>query len=363
MRCLVVQTAYLGDVILTLPLLRLLSDSPEVSWTGAVVTPTGAEFLEGQGATDGVILYDKRGADAGAGSLTRAVRRVGNARADVALIPHRSFRSALIPFLARLRRRVGFDVSGGRALLTDRVPYERSLHEVERVLALSRPLLSSRGSEGGAPTLSQDGHRYFRLRVPPGAAESLAGILSDAGSGEERPMVVVAPGSRWATKRWHTERFAGVVEQLGRRRGMVAAVVGTAEDREACQAVVAGMHTPAMDLSGRLSVGELVALVACSRLLLSNDSATAHIAAGLGVPVVAVFGPTVPAQGFAPYSALARVAESRTPCRPCGRHGGNRCRLGTLACMSDVRTTDVLRMAEALLSEGKGEDDCVARSS
>jgi len=341
MRCLVVQTAFLGDVILTVPLLDLLRRDPRISRTFVVAAPPGAGFLEEQGVADRVITYDKRGVDAGVGGMVRVIRELRELSVDVALVPHRSFRSAFLSFAARARRRVGFDVSGGRSLLTETVPYGAFPHEVERVASLARPL----GIEFPA------GRIPFELSVPGLAGDELSSVLSELGADSLGGAVVVAPGSRWATKRWLPERFAQAARLLADRLSTDVVVVGAEEEADVGALVKEQAGPAAVDLTGALPMGQLLALVSGAKLVLSNDSAVTHIAAGLGVPVVTVFGPTVPAQGYAPYTERARVAQTELACRPCGRHGSDSCPLGTMNCMKGVSVDDVVSRALDLVRE------------
>lgn len=342
MRCLVIQTAFIGDVILTTPLLRLAGGLPDVSWLGAVVTPTGAALLRGQGIVDDIVEYDKRGHDRGLRGLFRAATGLRRLDVDAALVPHRSFRSALLATLARAPERVGFAASGGRAFLTRALPYERGAHEAERIAGLVT------GIGGRVP----EGRLPLELGVPPRGDEELDRILSAERLEARAGLVVVAPGSRWRTKRWPPERFAEVASVLAREFALGIVLSGDESDTTAAREVGRRISSPLADLSGRLSIAAWVALIARARLLISNDSAAAHVAAAVGTPVVAVFGPTVPAQGFAPYSERSRVAEADLDCRPCGRHGGGRCPLGTLACMLDVPPDAVIDRARELLRAG-----------
>jgi len=343
MKCVVVQTAYLGDVVLTVPLLSVLRDDRLVSEVTVVASPPGSSFLREQGVVDRVITYDKRGADSGAGGSLRVVREVRDLEADAALVPHRSFRSAMMAALARIPVRVGFDASGGRPFLTEALPYRAGDHEVDRVGSLAGAL---------GVTLSE-GRLPFELRVPDGARESLSARLPADVSGR-RGRVVVAPGSRWATKRWLPERFAAAAGRIARELGTDVVVVGAGYESDVCAEVARATEPPAVDLSGDLPLGQLLATVADASLVLSNDSAVTHLAAGLGAPVVAVFGPTVRAQGFTPYTDLARVVEKDVACRPCGRHGSDRCPNGTFECMRGVSADDVVTAALELLREGGG---------
>lgn len=339
MRCLVIQTAFLGDVILTVPLLRILRGLDHVSGVAAVVTPAGSELLRDQGIVHEIIEYDKRGRDRGLAGFCRttgAARRFG---ADAALVPHRSFRSALLALAVGARTRVGFDTSGGRLLLTRRIPYPSGEHEALRVAGLVEAV-------GGA--LPATG-LPIELSVPAGGAAEIDGALTAAGGVGDAGVVVLAPGSAWPTKRWPAARFAEVADALREKLGATVVLSGSEADAPAAREVAQRATGPVVDLTGRVSVSGWIALIARARLLVSNDSAAAHVAAAVGTPVVAVFGPTVQAQGFAPYGARARVVEAALDCRPCGRHGADRCPRGTLACMLGVSSEAVVREAVDLV--------------
>jgi heptosyltransferase-2 len=340
-RCLVIQTAYLGDVVLTVPLLMILRGSPRVSWLGALLSPPGPELVEGQGIVDEVIAYDKRGGDSGVRGLLRAVREVRRLRPDVALIPHRSFRSALLATLAGVPRRVGFDVSGGRALLTERLSYRTGEHEVERVAGLAVP----------AGVELPGGRLPFALHPPEGTESRVTAALVERGVRGDGGLIVVAPGSRWATKRWPPGAFARAADELAREIAATTVLVGSGADREVCASVQELMDSVAVDLSGGLPLGRLIALVKRAQLVLSNDSAVAHVAAATGTPVVAIFGPTVPAQGYAPYTDRARVVETELECRPCGPHGSDRCPRGDSVCMESLDASSVVAAALEVLRE------------
>jgi heptosyltransferase-2 len=340
-KLLVIQTAFPGDVLLTVPLLHALRALPDVDRLAVLTTPDGAAILRTQSAADEHVVFDKRGRDAGPTGFLRVVRGLRALAPDAAVVPHRSFRSALLAFLAGADRRIGFDTSGGRALLSETVPYDRGRHEIERVLALAGPL-------GRA---EDHGRARFHLTVPEEGRREAAERLRDAGLPEDVTVVAAAPGSRWATKRWPPERFAAALDGLTERLGARAVVTGTAADAGAARAVSAAAGTGVVDLTGRLSAAGWFALIDRAALLLSNDSAALHVAAGVGTPVVAVFGPTVPAQGYAPYADAGRVVEATVSCRPCGSHGSDRCPTGTFRCMLDVGVGEVVEAALELVGE------------
>ncbi len=342
MKCIVIQTAFLGDVVLTVPLLDLLRELPDVEGLAVVTTPVGAEFLAGQGVADEIVGYDKRGRDSGVLGFRRIARRLRAIGADLAVIPHRSMRSGLLAVASGAPERVGFDESGGRALLNRRVRYRARPHEIERLAGLAVAV-------GAAPPA---GRIDFRVRVPAEGSREIDRVLSARGAGSEERLLVLAPGSRWPTKRWPPERFGEAAAALSRDFGVRPVVTGTRDEREAGRVAAGAAGPVAVDLTGELSLAGWVGLIARARIVLSNDSASAHVAAGVGTPVVAVFGPTVPAQGFAPYTDLATVVGSPAPCRPCGRHGALRCPRGTLECMETVQPAVVVDAARHLLERG-----------
>ncbi|MBD3349122.1 MAG: hypothetical protein GF400_08010, partial [Candidatus Eisenbacteria bacterium] len=182
-------------------------------------------------------------------------------------------------------------------------------------------------------------------RTPEEGADELEEALASRGVGTSERLVAAAPGSRWATKRWDPARFGAAVSRLSDELGWRAVVTGSPAETESGRRAAESAGRGAVDLTGELSLNGLIALAARAELLLSNDSAAAHVAAGVGTPVVAVFGPTVPAQGFAPYSERSRIVESRLECRPCGRHGADRCPRGALECMDNVGVDDVVSAA------------------
>jgi heptosyltransferase-2 len=297
-----------------------------------LVRPEAAELLIGHPAVDDVLVDDKRGVDGGPLGGLRVARRLRRERFDLAVCPHRSLRTALLLALARVPRRIGFDASRGRFLFHECVHRDRSLHDVERNLALMEAV----GGWQGTP------HLY--VPVAAAAAELARALL---GTGDERPVAVLAPGSVWHTKRWTASGFAAVARGLG-ARGMRCVLVGAPADVERARTIAAAAGPDVLDLTGRTDLAVLTAVIDRSQILVGNDSAPMHLAAARGVPVVAVFCATTTALGFGPYGR-ATVVEADLGCRPCGRHGGRRCPRGTEDCRHLVQAGQVLDATFALL--------------
>ena len=316
----VLQTSFLGDSLLTLPLLRRLKESHPGARVSVLTLPKNAEVFRGNAWVDEVLLDDKRGRHGGLAGLWRIAGELKARGFDLAVIPHRSLRSALVAWLAGVPRRVGFATSAGRLLLTDVVPFSWLAHDLERNLALARPL-----GGGAAPAAGEE--RYV---TPPPASPALLEKLSAAGVAPEARLVGVHPGAAWATKRWLPERFAELCRRLS-ADGFTPVLVGGPADAELGAAIARGGG--AADLVGRTDLAELSALMGRLSLFVTNDSGPMHLAAAAGVPVVAVFGATTRELGFFPYGPRHRVVEAPLACRPCGLHGARECPEGHFLCM------------------------------
>jgi heptosyltransferase-2 len=330
----VVQTAFLGDVILTTPLLTALARRHGP--VDVVTTPEAAPLLETHPAVSEVVPFDKRGAMRGLRGVIRFATVLRRRAYRVAYLPQGSRRSALTARLAGIPQRVGFDDGAGRWWYTERRP-RLGRHECQRLLGLA-------GATGDSiPTLvlTDDDRRI--------AAAALAA------AGVHRPFAVLAPGSARATKRW--PHYDALAARLARQ--MTVVIVGAPADR-----LVHGVPGsqpgggesdpfthPIADLTGSLTLRQSAAVLALADIAVTNDSAALHLAQAVRTPVVAIFGPTVPSQGFGPRGPHDQIAAlDGLACRPCGTHGASRCPLGHHRCMRELGVETVAAVTERVLA-------------
>ena len=334
MTSLLIQTAFLGDVVLTTPLLRTLAerDGP----LDVLTTPAAAPLLETHPAVRHVIPYAKRGADRGWPGLTRLARRLRSEEYAAAYLPHRSLRSAAVAWLARIPRRVGFH-DGWRLLYTETRRRPAEGHEADRLLALAYPAV------GPAPAVARH-HQMPNLETTIHDRARAEGFLRE--HHVHGPFAALAPGSIWGSKRWPA--FSVVAERLAPRVGIV--VVGGAEDASLAAEITAAVGRcggRAASACGRLSLRESVEVIRRACVLVTNDSAPLHFAQAVGTPTIALFGPTVPAFGFGPRGPRDRaLGVDGLPCRPCSRHGPPVCPLGHHRCMTELSLAQVLAAIE-----------------
>jgi heptosyltransferase-2 len=332
-KILVVQTAFLGDVVLTLPLIQCIKKNyPEAS-IEVVVVPAAANLLENHPAVSAILAFDKRGTDKGMKGFLRLRKRLAANQYDVAFVPHRSLRSALLARLADIPVRIGFDRSSGSHFFNHIVRYRAELHEIERNLSLLDPF--------GAARL---GRELPSIYPSSSDCATIDQLLHECRIGETKGVIAIAPGTIWNTKRWIKERFAEVGKTMS-GRGYAVALIGSREDRELCEEIrqLSG-GTNVVNSAGMLTLRQSAELIRRSRVLLSNDSAPMHIAVAVRTPVIAIFGATVPEFGFGPYGERDVVVQT-TPlaCRPCSIHGTKECPIKTFDCMNNITVEKVIQ--------------------
>ena len=171
--------------------------------------------------------------------------------------------------------------------------------------------------------------------VGPEATEEASAWLRAAGLDLVPSLVAIAPGAAHATKRWPAEHWQRLIERMV-REGHSVAIVGGPDDAGLAQQLAGSLPDQVASAAGKFGLQATGALLKRCRALVSGDTGVMHMATGVGTPVVALFGPTVEAFGFFPYTRRAGVVEMPLPCRPCSTQGGPRCPLGHHRCMIDM---------------------------
>lgn len=342
-RVLLAQTSFLGDVVLTTALARVLEEAiPEIElWW--LVRPEAVPLLEPRYGSERVLPFDKRGEARGVAGATAIARRLRGLRFDAAIGVQRSLRTAAVLAAARIPLRVGYAGSAGAWLYHRRVR-KIGTHARDRLVALAEGLGVRARGDLPRPVLSVD----------PEALRRVEGRLAAAGARPDDEVLVVAPGSAWATKQLPARSFGAAAAALQRPGRDRVVILGTPKDRPLAaeiEMIVAAAGGRSLDATAGTTIADAVAWIGRARLVLANDSAPAHIAAALDRPVVAAFGPTVPEQGFGPLGDRVRIVGRSLDCRPCSRHGGERCPIGTHECLEALPAFDVVEAARSLLDD------------
>jgi heptosyltransferase-2 len=340
-KILILQTAFLGDVILTLPLVQILHRKFPEAKIDFVTTPRAAEILRGHRDIHSVLVYNKRKTQRGIRGMIAMSRSLKKTGYDIAIVPHRSLRSALVVYWSKIPERIAFSTSAGKWLFTKKVQCKKELHEVERNLEFLSAL-GIKHSDKELPSLYP-------------STEDVAAVdryFFEEKIVRRKAVIGIAPGSVWNTKRWLPERFSELCRMLS-GKGIEIVLIGGKEDEELCNEIKKAAETENVhSAAGKFSILQSAELIRRCDLLISNDSAPLHLAVAMRTPVVAIFGATSPAFGFAPYGKRDVIVERNDlDCRPCSIHGSDKCPIGTFDCMVGISAKRVFEEVEEIVGK------------
>jgi heptosyltransferase-2 len=327
----ILQSAFLGDAALTVLLVKKTAEVFKNAEIAVITRPEAAEIFKHIPCVSKVIVDDKKNTPR-IKSFKALVCNLKSENFGVVLIVHRSLRSALAAFLAKIPVRVGFDTSAGAIFLTEKIPFSWLLHDAERNLSLLKPF-----------------EKDFSLKQP-------AEIKSDISSEDyirhilkdnnllNTPLAGIHAGSLWFTKRWLPENYAAVIKRLNDELKIKSILIGTENDFELAEKIIRlSKDATPLNLTGKTNISHLMALMEHLKLFITNDSGPMHIATAFNVATVAIFGPTTRELGFFPYSKKAVVIEKKLKCRPCSLHGSAKCPRRHFLCMRLITPKEVFK--------------------
>lgn len=372
---LVLQTAFLGDLLLTIPLLKRIKRLFPEEKIFLIVREGLAPLIRDLNLVDFCFEVKKSSAKS-----YRSLMRLPEFKAGfkLAFCAHRSFRSALFFFQIKAKVKVGFREFWNGFIFQHRVSRNLELPEALRLMQLLFPFdpdLVRHLAEFSF--LSQNSHQNdlaqtgLQAKVPSWASmdvseaifkmrklryDLMAKLQVDITNYD---LVVFFPGSVWPTKQWTKKGFVDLALSLPKqgffKKEPRIIFLGSAPESELCRSL--SEEVPgSLSLAGELSLTEVVLLLSEAKLAVTNDSGSMHMASLVGCPTLAVFGPTTLSLGFRPWQDRALVVENRLlSCRPCGLHGHKKCPLGTHECMKSITAQEVIgQMRRAFFSDSMG---------
>ena len=322
MNILIIHTAFIGDIVLSTALISKLKEKYPDSDIYYLTTPLGKEILKNNPKIKEVIIYDKRGKDKGFGAFISFVRKIRNLKIDVCLTPHRYLRSSVLSLLSGAKIRVGYDIANLSFVFNKKIKYDKTKHEVEKLLSFV-----------------DDDTKRFELEMYPNEKNKLKIDTLVKNLSENKKIILIAPGSKWFTKKWPEEYFKILIQNLAKRDDLLIIITGGKEEKE----IELDLDSKVLDLRGEISLLELAELTKRASLVVSNDSAPIHITSAFpNTRIIGIFGPTVKEFGFFPWSKNSKVFEiDGLYCRPCAIHGGNSCPEKHFRCMKEI-TPDLI---------------------
>lgn len=284
-RLLVVLPNWYGEALFATPFVQQLRAALPEAFIAGLAVPRVHDVLAHHPAFNALLFYDEDGADRSLAAKWRLADHLRQARFDAAVILRRSASRTALMALAGIRRRIGFDNRKSGWLLTERIaPGAPNRHRAVTYL----DVLTAFGIQPTEPP-------RYRYDVTPEEHEAADRLLESQDIERGRPIVVVHPGANWPHKRWPAERFAQLADRLAQAgNGRALVVTGAPEDQPLADQIARHARTRLRSLVGRTSLRELGACLTRASLIVTNDTGVLHIACALGVPSVALFGPTSP---------------------------------------------------------------------
>lgn len=338
---LIIQTAFIGDVFLMVPLLkemRLLFSNDQI----VVVVRSGlAEILKKMNLADEVFEIKKGDSQ----SYKNLQKKLKTYQFKLLISPHSSLRTALFIRALRAEKKIGYQEWWNKIFFDLRIKKNLNWPEPLRQLQLLEPIWSQNLAEHFQFDLATD---YRKMSAV--ISDSLLMHLKDEAwlphvslqqallkkyELREKNFIVIFPGSVWKTKQWTTEGYTKLAEQLEKSQYLVV-LMGSSGEKQLCDQIATSLQIK-INLAGLHSLWESLVLMSAAKLVVCNDSGSMHMASFAKVPTVSVFGPTVLDQGFRPWQNQAQVVENlELKCRPCGKHGHKECPLGHHNCMKSI---------------------------
>ncbi|MGH9450471.1 MAG: lipopolysaccharide heptosyltransferase II [Terriglobia bacterium] len=355
-KILVRSTNWIGDAVISLPAIEALRARFPESEIVLVSKPWVSGVYEHNAAIDRQIIYDPQGEHRGAGGFAKLTRQLREEEFDAAILLQNAFHAAWMVWRARIPVRVGYARDGRAPWLTHPIETPPAavyghqafyyLHLLFRAGITARP-------EPPRPLADT------RIEVLPGERAWATRRLESMGIQGPRFLLGLVPGASFGpAKRWMPDRFAALADRLTEVLSGDVLIFGSSAEKPLAEEIAREMeHTPLI-MAGETTLRQSMSLLDRCRLLVTNDSGPMHLAAALGLPVVAIFGST-DARATRPFGPYARVVQHDVPCNPCGLRV---CPID-FRCMEGVTVAMVYRAALELVRQLGITHDRPARES
>jgi len=336
-KILIIQTAFIGDAILTLPLLQKLKEMYPESVIDVVSNPLTSEIFSASPCVNEVLILDKRNEHKSIFSTYKFSKKIKERNYTKLFSPHRSFRTSVIVLLSDIRETFGFDNSSFMHIYKYLVPYKYEAHEVQRNL----DLIDFKYDE-------QNWRIKPKLNITSSVKEKVEKFIKE--NNLDNNLIAVAPGSIWNTKQYPPEYYKKIVSALI-KKGYKIILIGGEKDKEVCNKLISS-NSEIISSAGNFSIIESVELLKNVTLLISNDSAPTHMGICADIPVLTLYCSTSYDFGFYPYNEKSSyLSYDDLFCKPCGIHGYDKCPISTFDCGYLLKPEIVISKIENMLND------------
>ncbi|TSA11171.1 MAG: lipopolysaccharide heptosyltransferase II [Deltaproteobacteria bacterium] len=303
------STNWVGDAIMTTPAIQAIRQNFPNAKITILAKPWVKDVFAANHCIDQIIVYDSMHRHRGLRGQVRMAKELAEQGLDLAILLQNAFEAAWLAYLARIPRRAGYNTDARSLLLTHSVPLKKETKKIHQVYYYLRML------EGLG--LETEGELKLFLSPPPDAATWAQKALFEAGVREGDDLIGINPGAAYGpAKRWLPERFVELAGMLTRQADAKVVVFGTNADRKVGEGALATAPERVINMAGKTTLGQAMALMACCRVFITNDSGLMHVAAALHVPLVAIFGSTNPVT-TGPFSDRVVIVRKDIDCSPC----------------------------------------------
>lgn len=337
-KILIIQTAFIGDAILTLPMIEKLKEKFPSSSIDILCIPSTQEIFSASPFVSEVLVMDKKSEQKSILKLSEFAAEVKKQNYTKIISPHRSFRTSFIVMQSGVRETYGFSSSSLAHVYKNLVDYKYDIHEVQRNLDLI-------GFE-----YSPESWRIIpKIKIDETSRQKVSQFVSSNNlSGK---LIAIAPGSIWETKKYPENYFQEIIKHFTNRSYKLL-VVGGDQDKELCERLTNGFADKVFSTAGMFSIIESIELLKNVNLLLTNDSAPTHFGMCANIPVLAIYCSTVPEFGFYPYNKKSSyISFNDLKCKPCGIHGYEQCPIKTFDCGFKLDAKVIIQKMEEILSD------------
>ncbi len=332
---LIIQTAFIGDVALSLFLaeeIKLRNPNAKIT---LVTTKQSVELANCSMSINEVIIFDKRDKNKGINGIVKLAKQINSSQNyDIIFNLHRSFRSGFLTKLINAKYKIGFAINSLSFFLTHKVEYLKNCHEVERnhnLLSIFENHTNYNYNNGLSIKLKADDLNFVK-EMP---------------LNYEKKIIILAIGSVWQTKRWKLEYFIQLAQML-KQHGNNVILTGSSAETAECDKVA--IESGAVSIAGKTTIPQTMAIMQKASLVITNDSAPTHFASILNVPTVTIYGPTSPIFGFSPLAHHSIIIEdTHLFCRPCSIHGQRLCPRKTHECMKNLTPQTIFSIIQQYL--------------
>ncbi len=333
---LVIQTAFIGDAILTLPMIQKLKESYSGCRIDIIAIPETAAIFNHSPSVDQVHIFDKRSKHKSFMQVYKFAKFLKQSNYSRIYAPHRSLRTSLLVLFSGVRETFGFDVNSLRHIYKHLAEYQTASHEVERNLRLMQ-----------FPVENENWRILPQLSIPLEARTKVEKFFENDGGNKK--YAAIAPGSVWNTKIYPAEYLEEIIQFMAGKFDMVY-LSGGEKDKKLCEVLEAKSKGNVKSIAGNFNLIESAEFLKRMDILVSNDSAPAHLGMIADIPVLMLYCSTVPDFGFYPYNKKSYfLSFDDLFCKPCGIHGFNECPLGNFACGFGLKPGTVISKIKEMI--------------